>query len=218
LNEDKVDDLKPFGHEELAAEFFLVMKMYDIPKFSIIDLIDKGLSLDLTPPCFQTPLDLESYCYGVAGTVGIACLPIFGVPWAEAKNFAVRLGVGIQWINVVRDVGVDAKLGRVYLPLDHLEEFHCTAEEIINRRNSERLKALLSYEANVARTHYVRAMEMLPLQWRKELLPARMMGEIYLKLLTKIERKGFPIFEKKVTLNPLEKITSAIRTYWTSKK
>lgn len=214
LNDGKVDGLKQFGHDSLAEEFVLVSKIYDIPLFSIIDLIDKGLALDLSPTRFHTPMELESYCYGVAGTVGIACLPIFGVPWLEAKNFAVRLGVAIQWINIIRDVGVDAKLGRVYLPQDHLEQFNCTSEEILKERNSSRLQALLSFEAGVARSHYARAMELLPAPWRKELKPARIMGEIYLKLLHKIEKKGFPIFEKKVTLSPIEKLSVVVRAVW----
>jgi 4,4'-diapophytoene synthase len=74
------DGLKPFGHDELGREFFDVLERYKLPEFAFIDLIDKGVARDLEPARFQTPLDTEDYCYGVAGTVGLLCLPIFGVP------------------------------------------------------------------------------------------------------------------------------------------
>src|SRR6185503_15651496 len=101
---------------------------------------DRGVAVDLSQNRFQTPLELEGYCYGVAGTVGLACLPIFGVPVEEGKNFALRLGIAIQWINTIRDVGVDAKMGRIYLPLDHLDQFGYTEADLFNAMESPRLK------------------------------------------------------------------------------
>jgi phytoene synthase len=197
--------LTEFKQEKLASEFIGIMKKYDIPLFSILDLIKVGLWEDLNHHHFETTMDTERYCYGVAGTVGIACLPIFGVPWEQAKDFAVRLGITVQWINLIRDVGSDAKMKRVYLPLDHLEKFNCSSDDILAGRMTTSLASLLRYETEVARSYYKRAMELMPIQWEKELLPARMMGNIYIKLLEKIEQQKYPVFEKRVTLNFFEK-------------
>jgi phytoene synthase len=108
---DDAEAVASFGQKELAREFLETVRRYDMPKHALIDLIDRGVALDLSPQRFQTPFDTENYCYGVAGMVGFLCLPLFGVPWQEAKDFAIRLGIAVQWTNLVRDVGADAKMG-----------------------------------------------------------------------------------------------------------
>ena len=151
-----------YGHAQLAHDFLVVSKRYEIPTFPLVDFIDKGVRQDLFSHRFETPLDTERYCYGVAGTVGLACLPIFGVPWQEGKDFAIRLGIAVQWINSLRDVGVDAKMGRIYFPLSHLEEFGVSESEILALRPTASFQKLMEHEAAVARNHYRRAMELLP--------------------------------------------------------
>lgn len=181
------------------------MKTFDIPLFALSDFIDKGVATDLEKQRFGTPMDTESYCYGVAGTVGVTCLPIFGVPWQEAKDFAVRLGIAVQWTNIIRDVGVDAKMDRLYLPLEHLEKFGCTEDEIFAGESGPHFLELMRYEGEVAKSHYQRAQELMPQKWNRELLPARIMGKIYRKLLAKIEKQEYPVLTKKITLNIFEK-------------
>jgi len=194
-----------YGQEGLAQNFLEMVRRFDIPSFALVDLIDKGVFVDINVNRFETPMDLERYCYGVAGTVGIACLPIFGVPWQEAKEFAVRLGTAIQWINTIRDVGVDAKMGRIYIPLDDMEKFGYKEAELWEGRNTPEFQNLMNHEAQVARSHYRRAMELLPPRWEKELLPAKIMGRIYLSLLEKIEGMRYPVINRKITLNLWQK-------------
>lgn len=206
--------LLSLNQKNLLDELEVVIKMYDIPRFSLIDFISIGVMTDTKNSRFETPMDLERYCYGVAGTVGVACLPIFGVPWQEAKDFAVRLGIAVQWINSVRDVGVDAKMGRIYLPLDHLENFGCRQEDVLARRSTPEFAALIRHETEVARSHYHRAMELMPKKWEQQLLPARIMGTIYMKLLAKIEKHNYPVLTKKISLNIFEKGTATLKEVW----
>lgn len=213
IEESNPRPVESFGFGELAKEFLMDMKNFDIPSFAILDLIDKGVSIDLNTTRFETSMDTESYCYGVAGTVGVACLPIFGVPWQEAKDFAVRLGIAVQWVNLIRDVGTDAKMGRIYLPLDHLQKFECKEEDILAARGGENFLKLMDFEASLARSHYQRAMDLLPLEWKKNLLPARIMGKIYLKLLEKLAAHRYPVFEKRINLNAFEKIGATIAAW-----
>jgi len=203
----------PFGHQELAQGLLVGVKEYGIELFPVSDMISKGLEVDLAEGRFQTPMDLESYCYGVAGTVGLSCLPIFGVPLQEAKDFAIRLGTAVQWINIIRDVGQDAGRGRIYLPLDHLEQFGYTEKDLFEKKDNKAFHDLLLYEAQVARSHYKRAMDLIPPQWFDQLLPARIMGHIYLALLKKIERKGFPVLLTQVRLTLLDKLQATFRAW-----
>ncbi len=205
FKERDASQLGAFGHQPLAEKFLETADRFQIPLEVMRDLIDKGVAIDLKVNRFQTAMDLEAYCYGVAGTIGLACLPIFGVPVAEGRNFAIRLGTAIQWTNTLRDVGVDAKMGRIYLPLDHLEQFGYTENELFAFKNSSNFQALLTYEWGVAKSHYKRAAELMPAQWKSELLPARIMWSIYEQLLDKLKSRGFPVIHKKIRLNFLEK-------------
>lgn len=206
--------LDSYGQEDLGREFIDVAERYKLPQFALIDLIDKGVAVDLENTQFQTPLETESYCYGVAGTVGILCLPIFGVPWQDARDFAVRLGITVQWINMVRDVGTDAKMGRIYLPLEHLEQFGYIKQDLFALKNSREFQNLIRHEAKVARSHYSRALELLPQRWHKELLPARAMGQIYIRLLDKLENQNFPVLSHKVTLGSVERVMAAWKAFY----
>jgi 15-cis-phytoene synthase len=181
---------------------------------AMMDLIDKGVSQDLSVNRYQTAMDLETYCYGVAGTVGIACLPIFGVPVDQGRNFAIRLGIAVQWTNVIRDVGVDAKMGRIYLPLEQLERFGYTENELFESKNSPNFQALMAYEYDVAKSHYKRARDLFPAAWKSKLLPARIMGAIYERMLEKIKNRAYPVLQEKIRLNLFEKglaVAKAIR-------
>jgi 15-cis-phytoene synthase len=211
----KADPLKIYGDENLSSEFLRIAKLYGIPMSVMTDLIDKGVVVDLLQtPRFETPMDVERYCYGVAGTVGVACLPIFGVDAEAGRAFAIRLGIAVQWINLVRDVGVDAAMGRIYLPLEHLELFGYTEQDLLNRKSSPEFLQLMSHEASVARSHYSRAMELMPASQKKALLPARIMGQIYFDLLRKCERRRFPVFQQKIRLNWVEKTIAAAKAVY----
>lgn len=209
-----VELLRPFGHEKIGAAYVLVSKRFDIKLFAMVDFISRGVLVDTISNRFETPMDTEGYCYGVAGTVGVACLPIFGVPSEEAKDFAVRLGITVQWINLIRDVGVDADMNRIYIPQDHLERFGCAETDILAHHETSAFKELIRYEASVARGHYKRALELMPRKWEKELLPARIMGSIYMKLLAKIEKHDYPVLTRKITLGVLDKGIATWKAVW----
>lgn len=201
-----------YGQKELASDFLLVIKKFDIPIFSLLDLIEKGVAVDLYQSRFRTAMDLESYGYGVASTVGLACLPIFGVPWQEAKDFAIRLGITVQWINAIRDVGTDALMGRIYIPLDHMTRFGYTEMDLIKKNMNQSFYDLMNFESAIARSNYQRTLDLLPPRWEQELLPARIMGKIYMRLLAKIERCKFQVFDQKIRLNIGEKALATWQT------
>lgn len=190
--------LKSLGMEKLGGEFLQKAEQVGIPWDAMIDLIDKGLMRDLLVKPFKTALELEEYAYGVAGTVGLACLPIFGVPVEEGRNFAVKLGVFVQWVNMIRDVGEDARKGRVYLPLEHLKQFGYTEMDILALRETSEFKSLMAFEAETARSYFYQAMNALPCHYEAQLEPAVLMGRLYHRLLNKLERKHFPVLRKGV--------------------
>ncbi len=205
-----LEGINEFGQKNLAEEFLLCVDKYEIPLAAMIDLIDKGVWLDLKKVEFNMPMDLESYFYGVAGTVGLACLPIFGVPWTEGKEFAIRLGIAIQTVNCIRDVGMDADMGRIYISADTLERYHVSRDSIFRKEETPEFKKMIQSQASSALSHFKRATELLPARWYRELLPARIMGKIYYKLLEKLGKKDFPVLHLRIQLNIWEKLSATI--------
>ncbi len=87
-----------------------------------LQAIVDGMEMDLRPDrATSTFPRLEHYCWHVAGVVGILSASIFGVTRPETLQYAEKLGLAFQLTNIIRDVGEDARKGRIYLPVNELQ-------------------------------------------------------------------------------------------------
>jgi 15-cis-phytoene synthase len=166
----------------------------------------RGVEMDLTPRRFATFEQLERYCYLVASAVGLLSIEIFGYSSPAARSYAVDLGLAFQMTNILRDVEEDARRGRVYLPLEDLEQFGVTEDELLAGRYSPRLGALLAFECGRARAFYLRAHGTLPPEDRRSLAVAEAMCAIYERLLHRIEARRCDVFGHRVALPAYEKV------------
>jgi phytoene synthase len=108
------------------------VKTFSIPKVYFEELI-KGVEMDLSNKRYVGFEELSLYCYRVASVVGLICLHIFGATSARAQDYAVALGMAFQLTNILRDVGVDADDGRIYLPLDDLRACNCPEQTLLQK-------------------------------------------------------------------------------------
>ena len=97
----------------------------------------------LSRPC-------SSYCWHVASVVGILSASIFGVTNPQTLEYAEKLGLAFQLTNIIRDVGEDARKGRIYLPVNELQQFGVTAADLLNARHSDKFEALMRFQAERA--------------------------------------------------------------------
>jgi phytoene synthase len=148
---------------------------------------------------------LERYCHYVAGVVGEVSARIFGQSNPRTTEYAHRLGLAFQLTNIIRDVGEDAMRGRIYLPVSELQQFDVKANEILERRWSERFRALMEFQAQRAQRCYDEALALLPPEDRRAQKPGLMMASIYRTLLREIEADGFRVLDRRVSLTPLRK-------------
>ncbi|HTU03299.1 MAG TPA: presqualene diphosphate synthase HpnD, partial [Candidatus Sulfotelmatobacter sp.] len=155
-----------------------VMRAYQIPLTYFVELVN-GAEMDLTQSRYATFADLQTYCYRVAGVVGLTCIQVFGYRCAETRVYAERLGTAFQLTNILRDVGSDAARGRIYLPQEDLARFGCTEAELLEGRMTPRIRELLAFQARRAREVYAAAREALPQADRRSMLPAEIMRAIY---------------------------------------
>ena len=178
---------------------------FPIDRTHLRELID-GVERDLTHRRYETWDEVKSYCYGVAGTVGLVCLPIFGLDPIRHRAFAVTLGQAVQMVNILRDVKVDALRDRIYLPQEDLRRFNLGDQEILGLIYNEEFRRLMKFEAERTQALFNEAFTSLPADKHRAARPALIMGRLYRRLLDKLERRQFQIFTARPRLTFFEKI------------
>ena len=143
---------------------------------------------------------------------------LFGHTESATLASAHRLGLALQLTNIIRDVGDDARMGRIYLPVTELQRFDVKAHEILQRESpwgySERFSALMRFQAERAHQTYDQAISLLPDADRLTQKPGLMMANIYRSLLREIEADGFRVLHQRTSLTPLRKLWIALLTHW----
>jgi phytoene synthase len=177
----------------VAIAFAVARAQYGVPIAPARDLIT-GVRMDLGPCRFATWDELRRYCYHVAGTVGLMVAPILGCEDDAALPHAVDLGIAMQLTNILRDVGEDARRGRLYLPLDEMAAFGCDPEAILGGRPSGRFRELLAFQATRARDLYVQARRGIPALSPAGRLTTLAASELYAAILTAIEERDYDVF------------------------
>ncbi len=179
----------------------------------LLAVID-GCQMDLEQSRYLDFAGLARYCHRVAGIVGEVAANIFGRTETATVTYAHRLGQAMQLTNIIRDVGDDARRGRIYLPVAELKQFDVKAQEILNRGYSDRFTALMKFQAERAHRIYDEAFALLPDADRTAQKPGLMMANIYRSLLREIEAANFQVLHQRTSLTPLRKLWIAMRTNW----
>jgi phytoene synthase len=170
--------------------------------------------MDLDQSRYLDFAGLARYCHLVAGVVGEVAASIFGQTDVATTAYAHKLGLAMQLTNIIRDVGDDARRGRIYLPVSELKQFDVKAQEVLNRGYSVRFTALMKFQAERAHRLYDEAFALLPDADRRAQKPGVMMANIYRTLLREIEADNFQVLHQRTSLTPLRKLWIAMRTNW----
>ena len=183
-----------------------------IPKVFFEEVI-KGVEMDLFNDRYVTFNELSLYCYRVASVVGLICLHIFGVTSPRAQDYAVDLGMAFQMTNILRDLGVDATQGRIYLPLEDLRSCNYSEKAMLQQAYSPEFKTLMQRESARAHHYYERAhaaLMALPQHERQALTVAEIMRGIYSRILMKIERSDYQVFGPRISLSTTHRLAIAM--------
>jgi len=183
---------------------------YGIEARQLHEIID-GCQMDLDQTRYLDFPALRLYCHRVAGVVGEVSARIFGQTEDATTQYAHRLGLALQLTNIIRDVGEDALRGRIYLPVNELQQFDVKAHEVLNRIHSERFVAMMKFQAARAHAAYDEALTLLPAADRRAQKPGLMMASIYRTLLREIENDDFHVLNQRVSLTPVRKLWLAWR-------
>ena len=187
--------------------------LYQITPAHLLAVIE-GCEMDLQQSRYLDFPGLKRYCHLVAGVVGEVAARIFGQTDAQTTRYAHTMGLAFQLTNIIRDVGDDARRGRIYLPIDELKQFDVKAHEILNRGYSERFTALMRFQAERAHRTYDEALALLPAADARAQKPGLMMANIYRTLLREIEAAEFQVLHQRISLTPVRKLWIAMKTNW----
>ena len=189
-----------------------VIEEFNLPREQLLEIID-GMEMDLQQTRYLDFTALSLYCYRVASVVGLLAAEIFGFEDRATQKYAHDLGTAFQLTNIIRDVGEDARRGRVYLPLDELKRFEVPVADILNARHSDNFRRLMEFQIERAEQFYAQALAALPAIDRKSQRPGLMMAAIYRTLLDEIKRDGSQVLNQRTSLTPLRKLWIAWRTW-----
>ena len=188
------------------------MATYALQGEHLVAIID-GMEMDLNQTRYLDFPALQKYCWHAAGVVGILSASIFGITNPQTRIFAEKLGLAFQMTNIIRDVGEDARKGRIYLPVNELQEFKVTAADILNARHSPQFEALMQFQYERAQKLYDEALALLPPEDRRAQRTSLIMASIYRTLLVEIQRDRFQVLNQRISLTPIRKLWLAWKTY-----
>ncbi len=186
-------------------------RRHGLPRAHLHEVID-GVEMDLHPRPFATFADLHGYCYRVASAVGLSCLHVWGYrsDGGRAERLAEDCGIALQLTNILRDVGEDARTGRVYLPADDRARFGVGPADLEADRVGPALRELLAFEARRAAEYYDRAR---PLAELVDPVGRPVLGAIvgiYRALLDEIVRRDFEVLAARVAVPGWRKAAIAL--------
>jgi phytoene synthase len=188
-----------------------VVSSFNLPQEYFQEVLD-GMLMDLEQTRYATFKELRLYCYRVASVVGLMSAEIFGYRDRQTLKYATDLGMAFQLTNIIRDVYDDISKNRIYIPMDELEKFGVSEQNLRNQIEDKKFLALMAYQAERAKTYYAKAFEQLPESDRFSQRTGIIMAEIYRTLLNEIIHDGFQVLTKRTSLPPLRKLWIAWKT------
>ncbi len=218
-SDEAVDDMKSFQKQERLSRvrediesaysncglekstllaFRETVKRFQIPAEYFYELIE-GMQMDLDKNRYRDFQDLSSYCYKVAGVIGLIMLKVFECDNPEVEKYAIDLGTAMQLTNILRDIKEDWDKGRVYLPQDEMDSFGVSEKNIAQGRVDDNFKRLMEFQIKRARSYYVRAMQGLRFVSSRRLrFIILSMQDMYSGILDEIEQHGFDVFSRRI--------------------
>ena len=182
---------------------------------SALHTVIEGMQQDLEKTRYLNFAELSAYCYKAAGVVGEVSARIFGIVSpddARTLEYARALGEALQLTNIIRDVGEDARRGRIYLPQDELDRFGISSINLLRGTADDKFSELMTLQYHRAVGAYDRAHAALPKEDRRAQRAGLAMGAIYRTLLEEIRRDGYRVLEHRVALTPIRKLWLAWKT------
>ncbi len=189
-----------------------LVQQFNLPREHLLEIID-GMEMDLDQHTYPDFKSLQLYCYRVASVVGLLAAEIFGYTDRKTLKYAHDLGIAFQLTNIIRDVGEDARRGRIYLPLDELAQFGVHTRDILDLKETRELHQVMEFQVARAQRFYAQALEQLPAADRKAQRTGLIMAAIYRATLDEVVASGCHVLRERVSLGKGYKLWLVLTTW-----
>lgn len=207
---------EPPTDDPIALAWTDARHRYEVPVRYAEQLIE-GVTRDLTQNRYATFAELTEYCYGVASTVGLMSMHIIGHRGMEALPYAIKLGVALQITNILRDVGEDWRMGRLYLPQEELDFFNLTEEDIARGEVTDAWREFMAYQITRNRMLYAEAMPGIAMLDRDGRFAIAAAAELYRAILLDIEEHDYDVFRRRSFVSTWGKVRRLPTIWWRSR-
>ncbi len=186
---------------------------YQVPDKYVEQLLD-GVAQDFTTQRYETFGELAEYCYGVASTVGLMSMHIIGFSGPEAIPYAVRLGVALQMTNILRDVGEDWQVGRLYLPQEELAHFGLSEADIDAGIVDDRWRSFMRFQIDRTRRLYQESMPGIGMLNTSGRFSVTAAAELYSAILDDIIAHDYDVFNRRAHITDGRKVAMLPGIVW----
>ena len=211
----KTSRLHPDETDLIALAWNDTRLKHSIPSIYADQLID-GVKMDYSHKRYQTFAELAEYCYGVASTVGLMSMHIIGYRTHYAYIYAIRLGVALQLTNILRDVGEDWRMGRLYLPREELLTYGIREADIEAGRVTENWRQFMKFQIERARELYRTSLQGVKLLDKSGRFATYAAGILYERILDEIEKNDYDVFTRRAHTSTLTKLKNLPGIWWKS--
>lgn len=199
-------DVLTLQNDPIILATCAIIKEFDIPEKYFFDVID-GVRMDIEFKPFTTFVEVKDYCYKVASVIGLICITIFGYTNPKAIDYAIDFGLAMQLTNILRDIPDDLAENRCYLALDEMDQFNYSINLLsVSLYNNDFIQ-LMKFEVDRAKRYFESGSMLLPLVDTDSRICLKILSKIYSKILKKIEKSNYHIFNNKFRLNTFEKLS-----------
>jgi 15-cis-phytoene synthase len=186
------------ANHPVLCVFLDTVQAYGIPHDPVLGLIE-GMWMDLNATRYRTFVELRTFCYRVASVVGVMMSHVIGFR-EGALPYAVDLGIAMQLTNILRDVGEDLRIGRVYLPADEMARFGYSEADLLARRRTPEFEDLMRFQIARARDYYRRAEPGIELLDSRGRFAVRIAADFYRAILSRIEANQYDVFSRRAAV------------------
>ena len=199
------------GEGQMQRALAWAVSRYPVPLTAFAELYE-GFCMDLRGTTYHTLADLELYCRRVAGVVGFMIAPIGGYRGGEdTLGAALALGQAMQLTNILRDVGEDLRLGRLYLPRELLEQFGVSLSDLQAGRVTPEYRALLEHLCGLTRKLYAQGRTGIPLLSGRAKFGVAVAARLYAGILDELERGGYDNLNGRAVVSGRRKLWLTLR-------
>lgn len=223
-NQEKADYLRRWSDQMLqdisngrssdhvGAALVDTVQKFDIP-IAYFEAFLHSMAMDLTVTEYQTFDDLMEYVYGSAAVIGLQMVHVLGTLQgrkSEALPLAENLGVAFQLANFIRDVGEDLDRGRIYLPLQELQNFGVSRSILEQRQLTPQIIEALKFQIARVRELQQKADEGIQLLNPEARPCIEAASELYCGIVDEVEKINYDIFNHRAKTSTLRRAKVAL--------